>query len=160
MKWGEFIGTPVGEKMHLLLNEQFCPRHSTWGVASDCGRYEFPTGEYVPDDIYESAEDMEDVACHALFQKMARENNLIVSSELSEFWNNNTAMWKEMANQYPEAISMRSFMPPDLYSLIPRLRRRRASWASMFACMVFSSVLFKQRRSKIEIDSMWNVSYL
>ena len=118
MKWGEYIGTPIGEKMLLLLRTQFCPRGSVWGVASDWGNYEFPLHTNIPDDVYKIVQDIEDVACHVSFQTMAKKHDLL---DWSNYWDKNTETWKGMAYQYPEIMSIRPFMPPpNLYSLIPK----------------------------------------
>lgn len=148
MKIGEYIGTQKGDKMLLFLNDYFCPRDSVWGYGSDYGGRVFPDNVHVPDDVYEAAKYMEDMGCNYLLRRMADRLKLTEQNpHLRNYWDTNTEMWIKMAKEHPQDIPIGPYTSPDVFNIIPRLRRRKM-WAVLFASFTFVSLF--HRVSSIE----------
>lgn len=146
MKWGEYIGTPLGSRMLQFLQEHFCPSGGVWGVASDYGDHVFKRGTAVPDDVYSLANDLEDVACHPQFRAMAVSAQLTDPSFLS-MWDGISAKFVAEYTERDDLLKLRPFTAPNLYHIVPRFRRRRHRAIFCAACVLVLTLHGVKKRS-------------
>ena len=68
LKWGEYIGTPLGDRLMHLLQTEFTPNGCRWGIASDAG---FQTPGLSDNDLYEELHRTNDFALNEALRARA-----------------------------------------------------------------------------------------
>lgn len=83
MKWGEFIGTTIGNQVLKLLIEEFCNENCTWIIVSDYGFASDAScnGEA----LYNEAEDTQKIGFDSKFVERALELGFTTKENI-DFW--------------------------------------------------------------------------
>jgi hypothetical protein len=168
MKWNEFVGSPGGKGLLMLLNDEFCPPECTWIRISDYGQVgpEADDMEWDFDGLYDQTQEMEDLALHPELRLRAVQLGLThhqcidMCDQITHKIHTSVSAMYEMSGEEGENPDEKSFQPPTLPLSNPllRLERNMAFWrniswaAGIFICM--------QKASAEKVWAPWGDGFL